>query len=73
MDGGLIAVAGDRNSAADGLRGICSLALPSRRLGLLGYIGETKLCRWKSVSLVCPRRRKRPCIVGIIGLRLRTH
>ena len=73
LDGGSAALEGDRNSAADGLRGICSLALPSSRVGLLVDSGDRKLCRRMSASLVWPRRRNKPCIIGMVGLKLRTH
>lgn len=73
IDDGLAAVDGDKNSDADGLRGICSLALPSCRVGVLEASGDRKLCRRKSASLVCPRRRSKPCIIGMVGLRVRTH
>jgi hypothetical protein len=54
MAGGSAAIEGDRNSAADGLRGICSLTLPSSRVGLPVDSGDRKLCRRlvKSASLV---------------------
>jgi hypothetical protein len=70
-DGPSNAVSGDRNSAAEGLRGICSLALPSLAsgwsVGLLAEWFELKLWRRSSCSLAGARRRKRPDIRGMIG------
>jgi hypothetical protein len=61
---------GDRNSAAEGRRGICSLALPSSAVGLLGVgdSGDKKLCRRMS-SLDGPLRRNKPGMSGMIRIK----
>lgn len=68
------APAGDRNSAAEGLLGICSLALPSSKVGLPIASGERKLRRRMS-SLDGPRRRINPGKRGMLepNLRLEIH
>ena len=73
IDGGSAAVEGERNSAAEGLRGICSLALPPSAGRLLVDSGDRKLCRRMSASLDAPLRRKKPCIIGMVGLKLGNH
>jgi hypothetical protein len=67
------AVAGDRNSVAEARLGICSLALPSSRIGLLIASGNRKLRRRTSTSLDWPRRRNRAGIKGMLEPKLRIH
>jgi len=66
------APAGDRNSAAEGLLGICSLALPSSKVGLPIDSGNRKLRRRMS-SLDGPRRRINPGRRGMSEPNLRLH
>lgn len=65
IDDGSRALEGDSPKAAV-LRGICSLALPSSSDGLLAESGDRKLRRRMSASLVCPRRRNKACIIGMV-------
>ena len=63
---------GVKKSAADGLRGICSLALPSWAVSssTISTSGERKLCRRMLASLALlggPRRRNSPGIRGMFG------
>lgn len=59
------AAEGAKNSDADGLRGICSLALESGG-PLLGGSLAKKLCRLMSASLDATPRRNKPGMSGIV-------